>query len=157
MLHVLDDLLSRTAKRVQPWLPLATRLLMGQAFLLTGLGKWRHLERTTEFFASVGIPAPGVNAVFIATVELLGGLCLLLGLWTRAACALLASTMVVALATADRGALAGALLPGGDQGLTDVTPLVFLVFLLWLFAAGAGRLSADGLRHRRAVAAVASA
>lgn len=151
MLQFLDHLLLDVATRLRRWTPLATRLLMGQAFLLTGLGKWRHLDGTAEFFASAGIPAPAANAVFIATVELLGGLCLLVGFGTRVAAALLASTMVVALATADRDTLLGALSFQGDRGLTDVTPLVFLLFLGWVFAMGAGPLSADEALRKRLV------
>lgn len=142
------DLMLRAAATVHAWIPVATRLLMGQAFLLTGLGKWRHLERTAEFFASSGIPAPGANAVLVASVELVGGICLLAGFATRTAALLLAGTMVVALATADSGTLAQALTFSGDRGLTDVTPLVFLLFLVWLFAAGSGRASVDALLQR---------
>lgn len=149
MLKLIDQSLAGLAALLQRWAPLATRLFMGQAFLATGLGKWRHLDRTAEFFASAGIPAAAANALFIATVELLGGLCLLVGFGSRAAAALLASTMVVALATADRATLAQAVTFSGDIGLTDVTPLVFLLFLLWVLAMGSGPFSVDAVLQRR--------
>jgi len=49
---------------------------LGQAFVQSGLGKWRNLDGVTTFFDQLGIPAPHANAVFIATLELVGGACL---------------------------------------------------------------------------------
>lgn len=129
---------------------LLTRLVIGAAFVQTGLGKWQHLARTADFFASAGIPFPAANAVLVATFELVGGPLLVLGLGTRPTSAVLASTMVVALLTADRAAFLGALKPGGESGLTDVTAFVFLLFLLWLATFGPGPVSLDRwLRARR--------
>ena len=82
--------------------PLLTRLLMGQAFYQTGSGKLAHMERVVDFFTSLGIPFPELNAAFVARVEFYGGIALILGLLTRLAAAGLLSTMVVALMTADR-------------------------------------------------------
>lgn len=138
--------LSRRAARVVELLaPFVTRLVLGQAFLLTGLGKLRHLDRTTDFFASIGLPLPGVNAVLVGVLELVGGACLMLGLGTRLFAALLAGTLAVALLTADRAAFVDAL-PGG---LLNVAAFVFLLLLVWIFAAGAGPLSADRVLARR--------
>ena len=46
--------------------PLATRLVLGQAFFLTGRGKLENFPRTVEFFASLGIPMPELNAAFVS-------------------------------------------------------------------------------------------
>ncbi len=122
---------------------IATRLVLGYSFALTGLGKLRHFDNTVEFFTSLGIPFATANAGFVAGLELVGGVALMMGLGTRAFAALLSSTMVVALLTADGGTLVDAVLQRESVALTDVTPLVFLVFLLWLIGSGAGKLSAD--------------
>ena len=61
----------------------------------------------------------------------------------------LASTMVVALATADRASFLGALRGSGDAGLTDVTSFVYLLFLIWLALFGPGPLSLDALLVRK--------
>lgn len=124
---------------------LLTRLVIGEAFFQAGQGKWAHLERTTSFFEGLGIPFPGANAAFIASLELLGGLALVLGLGTRVFSALLLSTMVVALLTAERAGFLSALLHQGDQGLTDITAFVYLVFLSVLVTQGPGALSVDRL------------
>jgi len=129
--------------------PLLVRLVIGYAFVQTGLGKWRHFENTSQFFASLHIPAPAANAAFIATLELVGGACLMIGLGTRVFALLLSATMVVAIWTADREAFQAALSGQGDTGLTDVVPFAFLLFLLGLAAWGAGRLSIDGLLARQ--------
>jgi uncharacterized membrane protein YphA (DoxX/SURF4 family) len=43
--------------------PLATRLVMGQAFFLTGRGKLENFPRTVEFFTGLGIPMPELEAI----------------------------------------------------------------------------------------------
>jgi putative oxidoreductase len=125
--------------------PLLTRLVIGQAYHQTGAGKIENFASTVGFFAELGIPFPAANAFFVSRLEFWGGLLLVLGLATRLVAALLASTMVVALATADREAFLGALRGTSDAGLTDVAPFVYLLFLLWLVLFGPGPVSLDAL------------
>ena len=132
--------------------PLLTRLLMGQAFYLTGRGKLANFAATVEFFTSLGIPMPQLNAAFVSRLEFYGGIALILGLGTRLVAAGLASTMLVALATADKQGFLDALRMTGDQGLTDIVPVVYLLFLVWLVVAGPGVLSLDALLARLFVA-----
>ena len=49
---------------VQPVVPLLTRAVIGHAFIVAGLGKLGHFDATVSFFASLGIPAPELNAAF---------------------------------------------------------------------------------------------
>lgn len=128
--------------------PLVTRLVMGQAFYQTGSGKIENFANTVSFFTELGIPMPEANAFFVSRLEFWGGLLLLVGLATRLVAAGLASTMVVALATADRGTFLDALRGVGDGGLTDVVPFVYLLFLGWLVLAGPGAVSLDALVAR---------
>jgi putative oxidoreductase len=129
--------------------PLLTRLVIGWAFHLTGNGKLVNFDRTVEFFTSLNIPMPELNAAFVARLEYWGGLLLMAGLGTRVVAGLLSSTMVVALLTADRATFLGALKGTGDSGLTDVSAFVFLLFLLWLILFGPGVASLDALLFRR--------
>ncbi len=129
--------------------PLLTRTILGLAFFQAGLGKFRNLAGTADYFSSLGIPAPAANAVLVAGVELAGGLLLLAGLLTRLASLGLISTMVVALMTAERSRFLTSLNPAADLAPTDITAFTFLLLLLWLVAFGPGSVSADAfLDHR---------
>lgn len=122
---------------------LLTRLLMGQAFFLTGRGKLANFDNTVQFFASLGIPMPELNAAFVSRLEYYGGIALVLGLATRLVAAGLASTMVVALLTAEKQPFLEALRLSGEQTPTDIVPVVYSLFLLWLVISGPGTLSLD--------------
>ncbi len=126
---------------------LVARLVFGQAFLITGWGKLHNLDNFVKFFTDLGIPAPHIQAPFVATVEFVGGILLLLGLGTRITSLFLASTMVVALLTAHRADFAPAFTL--DKSLADITPLPFLAALLWLMAKGGGSISVDRLLASR--------
>jgi putative oxidoreductase len=138
-----QDRLAAAARAVQPLALLAVRLYWGWQFAQTGWGKLHNLPKVAAFFASLGIPLPGLNAPFVAVLEWAGGLLLILGLGTRPIGLLLAVDMGVAYATAHREAL-GAILrdPGSFYG---ATPYTFLAASLVAFLCGAGPLSLDRL------------
>lgn len=117
------------------------RAYWGWQFFQTGWGKLNNLPRVTEFFASLGIPFPALNAPFVASLEALGGLLLLLGLATRPIAFLLTANMFVAYLTADRAALFS-LFTEPDK-LTAAAPFPFLAASLLVFLFGPGRLSLD--------------
>jgi putative oxidoreductase len=140
--RVRRDLLRIAAKL--SWLPPAlTRRTIGVIFLGTGWGKLHNLQKVTEFFVQLHIPAPGFNAALVATTELVCGALILLGLIARLAAIPLIITMCVAIATAK----------GGDiEGLRDLLGLQefdYIVLLVWIAIAGAGALSLDRLFSRR--------
>ncbi len=125
-----------------------TRLVVGFAFYDSGKGKLANMENTVNFFTDLGIPFPELNAAFVSRLEYYGGMLLLAGALTRIVAALLASTMVVALLSADRETFVGALTRSSEIGLSDVAPFVLLAFLSWLVVRGAGALSVDALLKR---------
>lgn len=120
------------------WLPpLAVRFVLGVTFVRAGWGKAHHLEQVTRYFASLDLPAPGLQAPFIAGLELVGGALLLAGLATRLVSLLLAATMAVALATAiwpEAATWKDAV--GGVEA-------IYLAALVHLVATGAGAASLD--------------
>ena len=125
--------------------PLLTRLVIGYAFFQAGGGKIANFDNTVSFFTDLGIPFPALNAAFIARLEFYGGLLLIVGLGTRVVAALLGSTMVVALMTAHRQELIDIFKGVSESGLTDVVPVVYGLFLLWLMLFGPGLASLDAL------------
>ena len=144
-----SGLLRAGRSAVRTLAPLLTRLVIGIAFVQTGIGKWENFHDTVEFFSTLPLPAPEVSAALTATLETVGGAALIAGAGTSVFAALLSSTMVVALLTADRMSFLGALTGSGDQSLTEILPLMFLIPLSWLVAYGAGPVSLDFLLGRR--------
>jgi putative oxidoreductase len=131
------------------WVPgLLTRLVVGFAFYDSGSGKLNNIDNTVDFFATLGIPFPELNAAFVARLEYYGGMLLLAGVLTRIVALLLSSTMIVALLTADRETFVGAFMRTSEVGLSDVAPFVLGVFLSWLVIRGAGAISVDALFRR---------
>lgn len=130
-----------------PIAQLLTRLVFGQSFFLIGLGKLNDLAKTTESFENLGIPFAKAQAPMIAALECVGGILLLLGLGTRIFALLLGCTMVVATLTAHRAEVMHAFT--FDTSFASISPLPFLVGLVWLVAKGPGRISADYVIVRR--------
>jgi putative oxidoreductase len=137
----------KTAGRLS-WLPQTlARLSIGWIFVQSGWGKLHNLENAIEYFGSLGIPAPQIQAPFVAGVELVGGLLILGGLFTRLVSIPLAVTMVVALVTAKRPDIASV----GD--LYGTVEFLYLLGFGYLAAFGAGVLSLDEVLVRRFVPA----
>jgi putative oxidoreductase len=119
------------------------RVGVGCEFCLSGWGKLHKLHEFTAYFAQLGIPAPSIQAPFVAALECFGGLLLMLGLGTRIFGLMLGFTMIVAMATAID--LAG-------KGLSDFLYLpewLLLLLLFWLVFSGGGKLSIDALIAKR--------
>src|SRR5258705_9278764 len=104
---------------------LAVRLYWGFQFAQTGWGKLHNLARITGFFTSLNIPFPGFTAPFVSTLEFVGGILLIWGLFSRPISLLLAGNMFVAYWTPDREALSAALSHPGNVYVAG--PFVFLV------------------------------
>ncbi|MBI3817380.1 MAG: DoxX family protein [Planctomycetes bacterium] len=144
----LQSPLLKIAAVAQHAAPLVARLVVGQGFVITGYGKLNNIPKVTTFFSELGIPAPGFHAYFIGALECFGGAALIFGLATRAFSLLLTCTMIVAMMTADRAGLLQSLRFGGDKAI-DVTPVPFLLPLLFLIAFGAGAISIDRFFGKR--------
>lgn len=140
-------LLIAAASSLQSPFLLAVRLYWGWQFHMTGVGKLHDLSKVTDFFTSLGIPAPGPTAVFIATLEFVGGLLLALGLGARFVALLMTGNMLVAFLTADREALFSVF--SDPDKLYAATPYTFLFASLIILFFGPGKLSVDALLAKR--------
>jgi putative oxidoreductase len=125
---------------------LAVRLYWGWQFMQTGWGKLHNLSHVRDFFASLGIPAPGLMAPAIASLEFFGGILLITGLGTRLIGLLLAINMLVAYITSDLMALKSIFSDPGKFYVAD--PFTFLFASLLVFIFGAGIISVDALIDR---------
>jgi putative oxidoreductase len=106
-------------------------------FVSTGWGKAHDIPKVTHFFVTLGIPAPGLNAVVVAYSELIGGSLLVVGLLTRFATIPLIISMTVAILTAKLSDLHGIFdLVGFDE-------FTYLVVLLMIAIIGPGAVSLD--------------
>ncbi len=123
---------------LQSFCLLFVRVTMGWGFFLSGRGKLLHMERTTEFFASLHLPMPHAQALLASNTEMIGGVLLMLGLGTRLASVPLIVTMMVAYLTAHREEAFKSV-----SDFTDQPPFAFLMATLVLLAFGAGRWSLD--------------
>jgi len=112
-----------------------------------GWGKLLHLERAAGYFASMGIPAPLLNAIMAGGTECLGGGLLVLGLYARLASVPLIATMLVAYATAEREALAA--ITSAPDKFTSAAPFLFLLTAVVVLAFGPGAFLVDRLLNRK--------
>jgi putative oxidoreductase len=129
---------------------LIVRLSVGLEFFGSGLGKLGKLPGFVQYFRSLGIPYPEVQAPFVASVELVCGTLLIVGLATRPAALMLCGVMTVALVTA---AAPEHHVTATWHGLLEFFYLAewcLLLLLGWLVLAGPGRASLDAVVGRSA-------
>lgn len=125
------------------------RILVGWVFLSEGIQKFLFPAALgVGRFAKIGIPAPGIMAPFVGGVEIVFGVLILIGLFTRIATLPLLITIVVALLTTKLPFLAKyGIWATLHEARTDVSMLLGLIFLLIV---GGGSLALDAkLRSRR--------
>ena len=126
---------------------LAVRLYWGWQLIQSGWGKLHNLPKVTEFFASLGLPTPGLMALFISCVEFFGGIFLAVGLLSRLTALVLTANMIMAYVMADREALLSFL--SDPDKFAAAAPFVFLVASLIVLIFGPGKISLDTLLLRR--------
>lgn len=122
--------------------PLLARITVGWVFMWSGWGKLNNLPQIIENFVGWGIPYSGIMAPFVSSVEFLGGLLLVLGLFTRIAAPPLVIVMVVAIVSAKLDQI------NSLETLLGFEEFSYLAMFLWLAIAGPGKISLDHLLKR---------
>lgn len=122
---------------------LVVRLFWGWQFFITGKGKLTNLDRTTQFFESLHIPAPHLQAILASCTECFGGLLLLVGFATRLISVPLMILLSVAYLTADAERLQAIF--SDPEKFTTADEFLFLFAVVILFVFGPGVFSVDGL------------
>jgi putative oxidoreductase len=148
-------------RRALEWGPLPVRLAIGGGFIFHGLPKIMSATGHQQFaagLASMGVPAADALAWVVGVSEVLGGLLLILGLFTRWATIPLIATMLVAivLVALPNGFSAGNITGTGPNGPTFGPPgyevnVLYLAGLLALLIGGPGALSLDQARYGRTI------
>lgn len=118
---------------------LVARLVLGVVLIAHGAQKFftNGIDGTATGFAGMGIPLPTVSAVAVATIELVGGALLLLGLGTAVVSLLVVLIMLVAALLVHAGN--GIFVSNGGWELVGMIAAAALA----LAAVGPGRLSVD--------------
>jgi putative oxidoreductase len=122
---------------------LAVRLYWGWQFARTGSGKLQNQTKVVDFFTSLNIPLPALNAHFVSGLEFFGGILLILGLASRPIAFLLTCSMSVAYWTADREALFSIF--SNPEKFYGADPYPFLFAVIVILAFGPGLFSLDAL------------
>jgi putative oxidoreductase len=133
----LRDMGVERAEKLRSVALLLGRLAVGLVFISTGWGKVHSIPKVTEFFESLHIPMPGLNAIVASYTELLCGAALILGVMTRLAAMPLVITMIVAIITAKRGDIHGAF------DLFAFDEFTYIMILLMVAILGPGNIAVD--------------
>lgn len=134
------------ASSLQSFFLLAIRLLWGWQFFQAGLTKLQDINPVAGYFESIGIHPSLFHAYAAATVELVGGALLFIGLGSRLSAIALSVVMLVALFTAYPDVTYGFL--EDPVKVMELTPFTFLMTSLVVLFFGPGKFSADALIKR---------
>ena len=125
---------------------LAIRLYWGWQFAEDGWRKLHHLAKVTEYFASLDLPAPGMTALSLSIIELVGGILLAVGIGTRLIALVLFVNMTVAFWVAEKEAFLGVLSSPDKFQAADAYNYWFAALLILIL--GPGLFAVDTLIGR---------
>jgi putative oxidoreductase len=124
--------LTQRTKTVYNFAPIPLRIITGIGFMIHGLPKLQDIPNTQNSFMNMGLPPE--LAIIIGLLEFIGGLAILLGIFTRIAAGLLAINMIGAI-----------LLVKLSKGFIDgyELDLLYLAIMISLILTGPGNLSIE--------------
>jgi putative oxidoreductase len=135
--------------RLQSPLLLAVRLYWGWQFAQDGWGKLTHLEKVTEFFASLNLPAPHMTAVMVGLIELCGGLLFALGIASRLTSLVLFVNMTVAYLSVPDDRTNFSHVFSKPEDFYGASPYTYWFAALLIIILGPGLFAVDTLLRRR--------
>ncbi|HEU5462078.1 MAG TPA: DoxX family protein [Nitrososphaeraceae archaeon] len=124
--------MTQQTKTVYNFAPIPLRIITGIGFMIHGLPKLQDIPNTQNSFMNMGLPPE--LAIIIGLLEFIGGLAILLGVFTRIAAGLLAINMIGAI-----------LLVKLSKGFIDgyELDLLYLAIMISLILTGPGNLSIE--------------
>lgn len=136
------------AARMQDEAVLVARILLVVIFLVFGWSKLTDYGGTAAYMAQLGAPVPTIAAVVAIVAEVLGGVAVALGFWTRPVALLLALyTLGTALIGHHFWTMEGAARYG--NAINFYKNISIIGGFLLLYVTGAGRYSLDAARGAR--------
>ncbi|MGZ5491040.1 MAG: DoxX family protein [Nitrososphaeraceae archaeon] len=124
--------MNQQTKSVYNFAPLPLRIIAGIGFMMHGLPKLLDIPGTQNSFVNMGLPQE--LAIIIGLLEFIGGLAILLGIFTRIAAGLLAIDMI--------GAILLVKLSKGFIGGYELD-LLYLAIMISLMLTGPGNFSIE--------------
>ncbi len=109
----------------------------------TGQGKLTNLGKISDYFASLGIPFPGVIAIITGLFETFGRLFLIVGLASRLTAIPITVILIVAYLTADFEEVSKFF--SDTDKFVKADPFTFLFAALIILIFGPGKFSLDAL------------
>jgi putative oxidoreductase len=144
----LHELLVKIGTCLQCPVLLLIRLAWGFQLAESGWGHLTHVAKTADFFKSLHIPFPVANVYISGTTELVGGILLMIGLFSRLISIPLLFNFCVAYLTASRPAIQELLHFKNPDDFINDSAFPFLVTSLLILAFGPGKISLDCLLEK---------
>ena len=137
------ELLVASGNLLQSPLLLVLRVYFFWQLFMTGQGHLANIGKVSEFFVSLGIPFPTLNAYLSSSVECFGSLLLIIGLASRLTAIPVAITMAVAYLTADLEAVTSIF--SDPDKFVKADPFPYFICAVIVLVFGPGRFSIDAL------------
>src|SRR5271154_3149380 len=145
ILRLYDGFVKVVSSLQSPFL-LLVRVYWGWQLSQNGWAKMHNLPKVTEFFSSLGLPAPHATATFVSSFEFVCGILLALGLLSRIAALGLVIDMFTAYWTADHAALLSFI--SNPDTFQNAASFIYLFVGLLILILGPGKWALDYVLDR---------
>ena len=140
---------SALLNRLQSPLLLAIRLYWGFQFCQDGWGKLTHLDKVTDFFTTLNLPAPHMTALMVALVEFGGGIFFAAGILSRLTSLVLFVNMTMAYLSVPDDRVNFSHILSKPEDFYGASPYTYWFAALLILILGPGRIAVDTLLEKR--------
>jgi putative oxidoreductase len=134
--------------RLESPLLLAIRLYWGWQFMQDGWGKLTHLDKVTDFFTSLNLPAPHITALMVALVEFCGGFLFTSGIASRLVSLVLFVNMTMAYLSVPDDRVNFSHIFSKPEDFYGASPYTYWFAALLILILGPGKFAIDTLLRR---------
>ena len=133
---------------LQSTLLVAIRLYWGWQFMQDGWGKLTHLDKVTDFFTTLNLPAPHMTALMVALIELCGGILFTFGIASRLTSLVLFVNMTMAYLSVPDDRVNFSHIFSKPDDFYGATPYTYWFAALLILILGPGKFAVDTLLRR---------